>query len=120
MDQICAYRVEVKGQSDTGDLVKRSPLELVIMRASTTVTLFTFRNSATATRAAYAVGCQVFGRDGYGRVRVPRLRLTSSAKALVCTVLCTTHDEPGKPPQVFANRNGRFAAVSSRNRQHQT
>lgn len=42
MDHICAYRVEVKGQLDAGDLVKRSPLELVVVCASTTVTLFTF------------------------------------------------------------------------------
>lgn len=42
MDQVCVYRVKVKGQMDAGDFVERSPLELVIVRVSTTATLFTF------------------------------------------------------------------------------
>ena len=41
MDELCTYRIEVRGQVDENDLNAMSPLQMTVVRVDTTATLFT-------------------------------------------------------------------------------
>jgi len=41
MDELCTYRIEVRGQVDENDLNAISPLQMMVVRVDTTTTLFT-------------------------------------------------------------------------------
>lgn len=41
MDELCTYRIEVRGQADESDLTAMSPLQMTVVRVDTTATLFT-------------------------------------------------------------------------------
>jgi hypothetical protein len=40
MDELCTYRIEVRGQADESDLTAMSPLQMTVVRVDTTATLF--------------------------------------------------------------------------------
>ena len=41
MDELCTYRIEVRGQADEYDLNAISPLQMTVVRVDTIATLFT-------------------------------------------------------------------------------
>jgi hypothetical protein len=41
MDELCTYRIEVRGQADENDLNAISPLQMTVVRVDTIATLFT-------------------------------------------------------------------------------
>ena len=43
MQDICTYRIEVRGQVDEDDLNAMSPLTMTVIRVDTAATLFTIR-----------------------------------------------------------------------------
>jgi hypothetical protein len=43
MDDICTYQIAVRGQMDEDDLNAMSPLQVAVVQADTTSTLFTVR-----------------------------------------------------------------------------